>query len=403
VSFASALRVAFFADCFHEVNGVALTSREFQAYARRWNLPMFVFHRGAQTRLTRQGSLTVFEASRSGLSFSVDRDLRFDLLFPKLLGPLQRQLEKFQPDIVHITGPGDCGILGAILAHRLRVPLAASWHTNLHEFAARRLAAALPWLPASLAARSASAAGSGALALVLRFYRLAGLLFAPNPELARLLSDATGKPVHLMLRGVDTDLFHPSRRRRNGPGVVIGFAGRLTPEKSVRKLALVEKALRTAGIHDYRFLIAGHGGEEAWLRRNLRQAEFAGVLHGADLAEAYANMDIFAFPSATDTFGNVVQEAMASGVPPVVTGAGGPKYLVEDGRTGYITGSDEEFASVIVRLARHKTLRTAIGQSAAKRMQSRSWDNVFHGVYHAYANSAGVRFRPAPRLAGATA
>jgi glycosyltransferase involved in cell wall biosynthesis len=130
----------------------------------------------------------------------------------------------------------------------------------------------------------------------------------------------------------------------------------------------------------------GQGSEEQRLRETLIGADFAGVLHGDQLAEAYANMDAFVFPSRTDTFGNVVLEALASGVPAVVTPQGGPKYLVEEGVTGFIRDEDG-FADAIAELmrdpAKHACMRTAARAAA----MSRSWDAVFSGVYAGYANA----------------
>lgn len=103
----------------------------------------------------------------------------------------------------------------------------------------------------------------------------------------------------------------------------LGFVGRLTVEKNVRLLVELEKALLGLGCKNFRFLIVGQGVLEPWLRENLRHGTFAGVLKGDALARAYAKMDVFTFPSRTDTFGNVVLEALASGVPAVVTNEGG--------------------------------------------------------------------------------
>jgi phosphatidylinositol alpha 1,6-mannosyltransferase len=107
----------------------------------------------------------------------------------------------------------------------------------------------------------------------------------------------------------------------------------------VALLARVERELAAMGVGGVNFLIVGHGSEEASLRRDLKEADFAGVLRGAALARAYANMDVLVFPSHTDTFGNVVLEALASGVPAVVTPDGGPKFIVRDGETGAGAGS----------------------------------------------------------------
>lgn len=164
------------------------------------------------------------------------------------------------------------------------------------------------------------------MAIAAAFYSAAQVLFAPNPKLCRELEDATGRPCYLMPRGVDSQLFDPTKRTRdrNGDEMVLGYVGRLSVEKNVRLLAQIERDLEQTEAGRFRFMIVGHGDEESWLRRNLRGAEFTGMLRGEALAAAYANMDLFVFPSHTDTFGNVVLEALASGVPAIVTLDGGP-------------------------------------------------------------------------------
>src|SRR5262249_38051859 len=157
-----------------------------------------------------------------------------------------------------------------------------------------------------------------------------------------LLRSRTGRACHLMQRGVDTELFSPSRSKRSGEAFVIGYAGRLSPEKDVRMLVEIADRLRAEGF-GFRFLIAGEGSWRAWLREHLPEAEMPGVLGREALADAYARMDVFVFPSRTDTFGNVILEAMASGVPPIISGQGGPKYLVEDGVTGCIASDVASF------------------------------------------------------------
>jgi len=121
-----------------------------------------------------------------------------------------------------------------------------------------------------------------------------------------------------MPRGVDAELFHPAKRTRDLEDTVrvLGFVGRLSVEKNIGLLAEIEHALNQ---NKEKFLIVGHGGDEAWLRERMPRAEFTGVLRGEELSRAYANMDLFVFPSHTDTFGNVVLEALASGVPAIVT------------------------------------------------------------------------------------
>lgn len=393
-------RLAFFADCFREVNGAALTSRQLEAYARRRGAPILTVHRARRRRMRRRSldGVERLELPRSPLALPVDVDLRFDLLFARHLSVLERSLERFAPDVIHITSPGDLGLAGAIVAHRLGVPLVASWHTNLHEFAARRLERCLSALPGRVRRQVCELAEASCWKLNVRFYQLARAVFAPNPELAQVLERATGKPVYLMGRGVDTRLFHPGRRTRTSGEFVAGYVGRLTPEKNVRALALVESALERAGAENFRLLVVGDGGEAGWLRRNLRRVELTGVLRGERLAAAYADMDVFVFPSRTDAFGNVVQEALASGVPVVATGVGGPRHIVEHGRTGFLTEDDDGLAEAVVELARNPLLRRAMSREAARSMQARSWDEVFDRVWRVYRDVAFAP--PAPRRLG---
>jgi glycosyltransferase involved in cell wall biosynthesis len=161
--------------------------------------------------------------------------------------------------------------------------------------------------------------------------------------------------------------------------------GRLHPEKNLRLLARVEAALLQAGFSDFRFLIAGQGDERPWLEENLKHVRCTGVLTGIPLAEAYANMDVFVFPSHTDTYGNVIQEAAASGVPSVVTSSGGPKFLVRDGVDGLVARTDEEFCAHVVRLAAERDLLRRMGQEARRKSEDKSWDRVFERVYDAYS------------------
>ena len=129
--------------------------------------------------------------------------------------------------------------------------------------------------------------------------------------------------------------------------------------------------------------MVGHGKQESWLREHLPNAEFTGVLRGRELAGAYANMDLFVFPSHTDTFGIVVLEALASGVPAIVTPDGGPASIVRQGETGFVV-QDGQFADAIAALildrARHAEMRLAARAYA----KLASWDSVFEGVYRKY-------------------
>ena len=381
---ASAPRVAFFADSFHEVNGVALTSRQFDAFARRRELPFFSAHVGPLTELRREGPTTTLELKRGPAAVPIERDMSFDPLFMGHKRYVAEQLEEFKPDLVHITGPSDIGILAAVLAYQLHIPLVASWHTNLHEFGAKRLARIISFMPDAPRHNLEDLTERYLLNICAWFYGKTRLLLAPNQELIDLLSRLTGKPTFLMQRGADTVLFDPAKRDRADDAFTLGFVGRVTPEKSVRFLVDIERALIAAGHTNYRFLVVGDGSEREWLQANLKRAEFPGVLRGEALARAYANMDLFVFPSHTDTFGNVVLEAFASAVPAVVTSSGGPKFLVAPGVTGYAAADDAAFIgsvkAIVANPELHRSMRGAVRAYAL----SLSWDAVFEKVYQTY-------------------
>jgi glycosyltransferase involved in cell wall biosynthesis len=383
-------RIALFADTFHEVNGAARTCREFDGYARRHNLPFLAIRWGKQERSWEDGNVWNLELKRSRLAVRIDPDLLFDAHFLKQLDRVQAHVARFRPDFIHITSPGDLGILGSAIAARLNVPLAASWHTNLHEFGARRISRAGAWLPGFVRTRLASFAEKFIMDRVCWFFGRAQVVFAPNPELAEILHARTGRPVFPMGRGVDTRLFHPTRRSRQGSDLVLGYVGRLMPEKSVRLLPAVGEALRAAGIERFRFQITGSGSERPWLERNLPGATLTGVLTGEALARAYADVDIFLFPSRTDTFGNVVQEALASGVPAVVTNEGGPRFIVRHGVSGLVSADDREFCQNAVVLASNERVRSEMGRAGRRQVESQSWDHVFEEVYEGYAERTPV-------------
>lgn len=381
----AAPRVAYFPDSFHEINGVAHTSRHFEAYARRRNLPCLCVRAGErEERLRREGNVWTLELPRGFWSVAIEKDLRFDPAFPRHVPVIEDALAEFRPDLVHITGPSEIGMVGAGLARWMDLPLAASWHTNVHEYVARRSEALLRMFSEPHAWVAGQRIEEMMLEATAWFYGMAGVLYAPNDELCERLEAATGRRCFRMPRGVDAELFDPAKRTRaeDDGELVLGFVGRLSVEKNVALLADVQQELERRGVK-FRFVIVGHGAEEQWLRARLPGAVFTGVLRGEELARAYANMDLFVFPSHTDTFGNVVLEALASGVPAVVTHDGGPRTIVREGETGRVA-HDDEFAAAIAEIAGHRDKHAAMRRAARAYALTASWDAVFDGVYAGY-------------------
>lgn len=269
------MRIAYLPDSFHEVNGVAHTSRNFAAYAQRRGIEMLCIRAGAPQNTAKgahldaeawepsgvmhgqHGTLRTLDLRRSRIAIGIEKDLSFDPLFFRH----GRAIESFRPDVVHIT---------------------------------------------------------------------------------------------LLVR--------------------------------------IARELEQLGVDNVRFRIVGHGSEEAMLRRELPNADFPGVLRGEALAAAYADMDLFVFPSHTDTFGNVVLEALASGVPAIVTSSGGPRFIVREGVTGLIS-SDDGFPSAIATLAADRDPLARMCRAARAHALTCSWDAVFDSVVSDYP---GVRAAPVP-------
>ena len=163
--------------------------------------------------------------------------------------------------------------------------------------------------------------------------------------------------------------------------------GRLRAEKNVRLLAELEKRLLAAGKKNFRFLIVGEGNERGFLEENMQTADLPGFLEGDALSEAYANMDVFIFPSDTDAYGNVVQEANASGVPCIVTDQGGPKFIIQKGETGFVAKDLDDFVKYSIELIDNPEKLAKMKSQSLDFALTRSWDSVFESVYDTYRDA----------------
>jgi glycosyltransferase involved in cell wall biosynthesis/predicted metal-dependent phosphoesterase TrpH len=281
------------------------------------------------------------------------------------LPDLAETLAEGRYDLVHVTAPGPAGVAATLLSRIAATPLLASYHTELADYAGLR-------------------SGDGGLEAIARtalgaFYTAPGLVLSPSPaadgSLLRL--GAERGRIGRWERGVDVSRFSPERADRTAfPGVTkVLYAGRLTREKGVELLA--ESFLRAHRFEPrLHLLLAGGGPEEDELRSKLGEhATFLGWLEGEELARAYASADLFLFCSRTDTYGQVVLEAGASGLPVVAVAEGGPAALVEDRRTGLLCPPDpDRLAGAILQLATSPALRRRMGSAAIGAARTRSWE-----------------------------
>ncbi|HSK49613.1 MAG TPA: glycosyltransferase, partial [Solirubrobacterales bacterium] len=310
------------------------------------------------------------------------------------LPDLVETLAEGRYDLVHVTAPGPAGIAATLLAHVTGAPLIASHHTELASYAGLRSG------EEDLESMARLALGA--------FYRAPRAVLSPSPAADRsLLGLGVGEArIGRWERGVDTSRFDPGKAARDAyPGEIkVLYAGRLTREKGIDLLA---EAFLRAQRRDPRLhlLLAGGGPEEAELRQRLgERATFLGWLEGEELPCAYASADIFLFCSRTDTFGQAVLEAGASGLPTVAVGEGGPAALIENRHTGLLCRPDpDHLAGALLQLASSPLLRRHLGASAQRAVRARSWEGSMEqlaaGYRRALAAPPAAARQPAAQVA----
>ncbi|HET9198358.1 MAG TPA: glycosyltransferase [Solirubrobacterales bacterium] len=268
-------------------------------------------------------------------------------------------------DLVHVTAPGPAGIAATLMSRITGLPLLASYHTEIATYAGMR--------SRDEGLEALTRAGLGA------FYSAPAAVLSPSPSADASVAALGAEPSRIgrWERGVDTDRFDPAKAERDAfPGEIkVLYAGRLTREKGVDLLA--ESFLRAhAADPRLHLLLAGGGPEEGELRERLgERATFLGWLSGEDLPRAYASADAFLFASSTDTYGQVILEAAASGLPVVAVAEGGPAALVENRHTGLLCRPDaDHLAGTLLQLASSPQLRRQLGGAAARAARERSWE-----------------------------
>ncbi len=290
-------------------------------------------------------------------------------------------------DAVHVCTPGPVGIAGALLARALALPLVGSYHTELSSYAAlrsgeQRLAAAMDMA-------------------VSAFYGACDVVLSPSPAADSALG-ALGVEEQRVVRwdrGVDTARFLP-HESQGSDGLTVMYSGRITREKGVELLADAFLLARSREPR-LRLLLAGGGPEETYLRERLGDsATFLGWLEGDALPGAYSAADIFLFPSATDTFGQVILEAQASGLAVVAVAEGGPVSLIEDRVSGLLCAADpESLAAAVLELAASPLLRERLARAGVAAAAERTWDRALWRLAQSYAGVLGTGFSEAERAA----
>ena len=300
------------------------------------------------------------------------------LCVPVRPATVARALRSFGPQVVHIATEGPLGWAGLVACRRLGLPRVSSYHTNFAQYAR---AYRLRWLTP----------------LIWRYLRWfhnhTERTFCPTPSIRAILEDQGFRNVDIWARGVDADRFSPHHRDealRQEYGfapetVVLVHSGRLAAEKNIQ--TLFEAFARLPESLPVALLNVGDGPLKAQLEQTAdRRIRFAGYRHGDDLARHYASGDVLVCPSLTETFGNVIQEGMASGLPAVGFDAPGPRDIIAPGETGLVVSPIDApaLAEAIARLASDRDGLRAMGRQARAYAETRNWDQINAVVRQGY-------------------
>src|SRR5438874_5176619 len=360
---------AWFTDTLDDVNGVATTIRKMIAAGAAAEKELIV--------VVSRGELHIDDIPIRNFKpigeFELPEYELQKLSFPPILRILDYiQREKFTEIIV--STPGPVGLTGLLAAKMLNLQTSGIYHTDFPQYI--RILTEDSFLE------------SAAWGYMHWFYGQLDTVFVNSEEYRQswIKRGFDSAKLKIFPRGLDTELFHPARRDAaffekfgacNGE-VRLLYVGRISREKDLDLLAAAYRRLRDEGLL-VQLCVVGHGPYSEAFAESLPEAFFTGYLRGKELATAYASADIFVFPSTTDTFGNVIIEAHASGVPVIVSDAGGPKELVADKANGLITRSHdvEDLTRAIRTLVTNRALRERMANSAPKSVTDRSWPRAF--------------------------
>jgi glycosyltransferase involved in cell wall biosynthesis/predicted metal-dependent phosphoesterase TrpH len=366
---------AWFTDTLEDVNGVATTIRKMTAAGAAAGKELVVV---ASRNNLQVSGIPIKNFPPIGEFELPEYELQ-KLSFPPILQMLDYvQRERFTEII--ISTPGPVGLTALLAAKMLNLQTSGIYHTDFPQYV--RILTEDSFLE------------SVAWRYMHWFYGQLDTVFINSEEYRQSWIKHGFDPAKLKIlpRGLDTELFHPARREPaffekfgacNGE-VRLLYVGRISREKDLDLLAAAYRRLRDEGLPVQLFVV-GHGPYSKAFAKSLPEAFFTGYLRGKELAAAYASADVFVFPSTTDTFGNVILEAQASGLPVVVSDSGGPKELVEHEANGLITKSHDvkDFTRAVRALVTDPALRKRMAKSARDSVTDRSWPSAFNKFWAA--------------------
>lgn len=359
------MRIAFFTDTFlPEINGVSITNQKLlECLNKRQGHEYIVFAPGPALST----DINIYRLP--GISFILYPECRISL--PKYFF-IVRVLDKFKPDMVHISTPFSIGLCGLYYARKRGIPVTAVYHTNFNQY---------------LTYYRLKSLNKIAWNYFKWFYDNCDINYCPSLYTRDELLSRGFKNLELWVRGVDTSLFTPEYRGEIPPPyyhlqgkTVLLYVGRVAAEKNIQVLMGAMDLINRYYYSRVHLFIVGNGPMldqvERWRPDNVT---CTGYITGVSLAKMYANADIFVFPSTSETFGNVILEAMASGLPVVGAYAAGVRDNLIDGVNGISCRPDDSksVANGVIKLLRDEILRTRLGEQAYAYANSRSLEAGF--------------------------
>lgn len=382
------MKVALFTETYDNTDGVTTTIRQLERYLESHGHEIIVVtHAGQKSRHDGYARVTRLRAS---LPIYISGGYPIDLLPP--LARAREVIRKEKPDVIHTISPGSCGIAGWYCAKKEHIPLVSSFHTLVSQYGRYHMRGRVSDL-FSDGVGSAFDDFSGRLFERLvweghfAYYSRCDRVLVPNQDFVPSFERRLKKKVFLFERGVDANFYTPEKRVDLRAELGIGdvplllYAGRVVVEKDLDILAQAFERL------EGHLVIAGDGEYMPKLRKMIRErVSFLGFVSPERLSQVYASCDIFVFPSTTDTIGNAVLEAQASGLPVVVSDGGGPKRIMVEGRTGLVARARDasDFALKVNVLLENRELRERMGSEARAYAEGKSWDGVFDALISIY-------------------
>jgi glycosyltransferase involved in cell wall biosynthesis len=385
------LKVALVTETYPpEVNGVAATfARVVQGLAERGHRLHLVRPRQGPTDCAQPATLLWQETLVRGLPIPRYPSLRMGMPAASELARLWRQN---RPDVVHIATEGPLGWSALRAARRLGLPVVSEFRTNFQAYAQHY---GVGWV------------GQGVQAWLRHFHNRTDRTMVPTRQLASELAARGFERLSVIARGVDAQRFDPAHRDpalRAQWGAsdhtrVVLCVGRIAPEKNLATVMDAWRAMRNAN-PDTRLVMVGDGPDRERWQRQCPDAVFAGTLRGAELARAYASADVFLFASMTETFGNVVPEAMASGLAVLAYEHAAAGELIEHGVNGQIAplGNRCAFMRMAARLAIDAGRVERLRQQARACALSLDWQRIVSGIEGEYRATLSARRAQRPAL-----